>query len=74
MITGREERKQCAKNTACIFSKKHAILPLQIFFSTHGGYSSMVEHWVVVPATRVRFPLVAPQKILRSPKARRIFL
>ena len=25
-----------------------------------GGHSSMVEHWIVAPATRVRFPLVAP--------------
>ena len=24
----------------------------------------MVEHWTVAPATRVRFPLVAPPKIL----------
>ena len=25
-----------------------------------GGHSSMVEHWFVVPGTRVRFPLIAP--------------
>lgn len=61
-------------NQSCdllLLCKTHATLdcvdlPHFLIFSfqkdNHGGYSSMVEHWFVVPSMRVRFPLVAQRK------------